>query len=62
VLVGEEKHTGTQDPGRGASRYRLATAVREFVHQWGYPWMDRGEGVICVDPLTNAMMATAKAG
>ncbi|CAL1714930.1 unnamed protein product [Somion occarium] len=52
-LVGEEKHTGTQDPARGASRARLATGVREWLHLWGYPWSER-EGVICVDPLTHA--------
>ena len=29
AIVGEEKHTGTQDIARGASRARLATGVRE---------------------------------
>ncbi|KAJ7460585.1 hypothetical protein FB451DRAFT_1269592 [Mycena latifolia] len=53
VIVGEEKHTGTQDPGRGASRARLATGVREWVHRWGYPWSER-DGIICVDALTHA--------
>ncbi|KAF8885020.1 hypothetical protein BD779DRAFT_1801509 [Infundibulicybe gibba] len=53
VIVGEEKHTGTQDVGRGASRARLATGVREWVHRWGYPWSER-DGIICVDPLTHA--------
>jgi hypothetical protein len=53
VIVGEEKHTGTQDATRGASRARLATGVREWVHRWGYPWSER-DGIICVDALTHA--------
>jgi hypothetical protein len=53
VVVGEEKHTGTQDVGRGASRARLAAGVREWVHRWGYPWTER-DGVVVVDPLTHA--------
>ena len=53
LVVGEEKHTGTQDPLRGASRARLATGVREWLHLWGYPWSER-DGIICVDPLTHA--------
>ncbi|GBE86506.1 hypothetical protein SCP_0903850 [Sparassis crispa] len=52
LIVGEEKHTGTQDPARGASRARLATGVREWLHLWGYPWSER-DGVICVDALTH---------
>lgn len=35
VVVGEEKHTGTQDPTRGASRARLRAAVREWLYDWG---------------------------
>ncbi|TFK39365.1 hypothetical protein BDQ12DRAFT_681662 [Crucibulum laeve] len=53
AIVGEEKHTGTQDVARGASRARLATGVREWVHRWGYPWSER-DGIICIDPLTHA--------
>ncbi|KZT27794.1 hypothetical protein NEOLEDRAFT_1088013 [Neolentinus lepideus HHB14362 ss-1] len=53
AVVGEEKHTGTQDPARGASRARLAAGVREWLHRWGYPWSER-DGVICVDSLTHA--------
>jgi hypothetical protein len=53
AIVGEEKHTGTQDAARGASRARLATGVREWVHRWGYPWSER-DGIICIDPLTHA--------
>ncbi|KAI0629184.1 hypothetical protein C8Q77DRAFT_1161369 [Trametes polyzona] len=53
LIVGEEKHTGTQDPARGASKTRLATGVREWLHMWGYPWSER-DGVICVDPLTHS--------
>ncbi|KAH9479631.1 hypothetical protein JR316_0008226 [Psilocybe cubensis] len=52
AIVGEEKHTGTQDIARGASRARLATGVREWLHRWGYPWSER-DGIICVDPLTH---------
>ncbi|KAH9933329.1 uncharacterized protein B0H18DRAFT_1208064 [Fomitopsis serialis] len=52
LVVGEEKHTGTQDPARGTSRVRLAAGVREWLHLWGYPWSER-DGVICVDPLTH---------
>ena len=51
--MGEEKHTGTQNVARGASRARLATGVREWLHRWGYPWSER-DGVICIDPLTHA--------
>ncbi|KAF8627680.1 hypothetical protein AX15_004299 [Amanita polypyramis BW_CC] len=53
IIVGEEKHTGTQDVARGSSRMRLATGVREWIHRWGYPWSER-DGIICVDPLTHA--------
>ncbi|TFK26168.1 hypothetical protein FA15DRAFT_667661 [Coprinopsis marcescibilis] len=53
AIVGEEKHTGTQDVARGASRLRLATGVREWLHRWGYPWSER-DGIICIDPLTHA--------
>ncbi|ESK97727.1 zinc finger ccch type domain containing protein [Moniliophthora roreri MCA 2997] len=53
AIVGEQKHTGTQDAARGASRARLATGVREWIHRWGYPWSER-DGIICVDPLTHA--------
>ncbi|KAH7890675.1 hypothetical protein F5I97DRAFT_1837554 [Phlebopus sp. FC_14] len=53
TIVGEEKHTGTQDVGRGASRARLAAGVREWLHRWGYPWSER-DGIICVDPLTHS--------
>ncbi|KAF6752961.1 hypothetical protein DFP72DRAFT_1069749 [Ephemerocybe angulata] len=52
VIVGEEKHTGTQDAARGASRLRLATGVREWLHRWGYPWSER-DGIICIDPLSH---------
>ncbi|KAJ7576818.1 hypothetical protein C8J56DRAFT_836724 [Mycena floridula] len=53
VIVGEEKHVGTQDVGRGASRVRLATAVREYLHRWAFPWRE-SDGIICVDPLTHS--------
>ncbi|KAJ7257898.1 hypothetical protein B0H12DRAFT_1110524 [Mycena haematopus] len=53
IIVGEERHTGTQDTGRGASRARLATGVREWVHRWGYPWSE-SDGIICIDALTHA--------
>ncbi|KAH9946502.1 hypothetical protein B0H21DRAFT_743133 [Amylocystis lapponica] len=52
LVVGEEKHTGTQDLARGSSRARLAAGVREWLHLWGYPWSER-DGVICVDALTH---------
>ncbi|KAI9511529.1 hypothetical protein F5148DRAFT_1274171 [Russula earlei] len=52
VVIGDEKHTGTHDPARAASRERLATGVREWLHRWGYPWSER-EGVICVDSVTH---------
>lgn len=52
LVVGEEKHTGTQDAARGASRERLAAGVREWLHRWGYPWSER-DGAICVDALTH---------
>lgn len=53
LLIGEEKHTGTQDTARGASRARLAAGVRDWLVKWGYPWLER-DGVICVDPLTHS--------
>ncbi|KAJ3784359.1 hypothetical protein GGU10DRAFT_294412 [Lentinula aff. detonsa] len=53
IIVGEQKHTGTQDVTRGAGRVRLATGVREWIHRWGYPWSER-DGILCVDPLTHA--------
>ncbi|KAG9312896.1 hypothetical protein JVU11DRAFT_6329 [Chiua virens] len=53
AIVGEEKHTGTQDPARGASRARLAAGVREWLHRWGYPWSER-DGIIYIDPLTHS--------
>lgn len=53
AIVGEEKHTGTQDVARGASRARLAAGVREWLHRWGYPWSER-DGIVCVDPLTHS--------
>ncbi|KAF8519676.1 hypothetical protein JB92DRAFT_2710305 [Gautieria morchelliformis] len=52
VIVGEEKHTGSQNPARGTSRARLAAGVRDWLHDWGYPWSER-DGIICVDPLTH---------
>ncbi|KAG9101112.1 hypothetical protein FRC06_003340 [Ceratobasidium sp. 370] len=52
VIVGEEKHTGTQDVARGSSKARLGVAVREWLVDWGYPWSERS-GVICVDGLTH---------
>ncbi|KAH9989849.1 hypothetical protein BJV77DRAFT_1061127 [Russula vinacea] len=51
VVIGDEKHVGTHDPARAASRERLATGVREWLHRWGYPWSER-EGIICVDSVT----------
>ncbi|THU88689.1 hypothetical protein K435DRAFT_679335 [Dendrothele bispora CBS 962.96] len=53
IIVGEQKHTGTQDIGRGSSRNRLATGVREWIHRWNYPWSER-DGILCIDPLTHA--------
>ncbi|KAF8324311.1 uncharacterized protein EI90DRAFT_2934880 [Cantharellus anzutake] len=53
LFVGEEKHTGTQDPSRGTSRARLAAGVRDWLFKWGYAWSER-DGVICVDPLVHS--------
>lgn len=52
VIVGDERHVGSQDTGRGASRYRLATGVKTFLQRFGYPWSESG-GCICIDPLTH---------
>jgi hypothetical protein len=52
VVIGDEKHAGVHDPARAASRERLATGVREWLHRWGYPWSER-EGLICVDPASH---------
>lgn len=54
IIVGDERHVGKQDPARGASRFRLAKGVREWIHRWSYPWNERETGVICVDPLTHS--------
>ncbi|TIC03634.1 DUF1771-domain-containing protein [Wallemia mellicola] len=40
VIVGETKHTGTQDPLRGASKQRLNAGVKEFLDKWGYPFIE----------------------
>lgn len=53
LVVGEQKHTGMQDPNRGVSKARLAAGVREWLHRWGYPWMER-DGIMAVDPITHA--------
>ncbi|KAG9122138.1 hypothetical protein FRC07_001611 [Ceratobasidium sp. 392] len=42
VIVGEEKHTGTQDVARGSSKARLGAAVRDWLFEWGYPMSDPG--------------------
>ncbi|KAG8829114.1 hypothetical protein FRC20_009444 [Serendipita sp. 405] len=52
VVVGEERHTGTQDSARGASKLRLAAAVKDWLHSWGYPW-NEWNGVICIDCLSH---------
>ncbi|KAI9464560.1 hypothetical protein BJY52DRAFT_1397505 [Lactarius psammicola] len=52
VVIGDEKHAGVHDPARAASRERLATGIREWLHRWGYPWSER-EGLICVDSATH---------
>jgi len=52
VIIGEEKHTGTQDPARGASKLRLANALKKWLHRWGYPWNEWND-IICVDCLTH---------
>lgn len=49
LVVGEEKHVGTQDAGRGASKVRLGTSVKQWLAEWGYAWSETA-GIICVDP------------
>ncbi|WVF65377.1 hypothetical protein IAT40_000104 [Kwoniella sp. CBS 6097] len=49
IVIGEEKHVGTQDPLRGASKVRLGTSVKQVLAEWGYAWNENA-GVICVDP------------
>ena len=49
LVVGEEKHVGTQDAARGAGKVRLGTSVKQWLGEWGYAWSETG-GVICVDP------------
>jgi len=49
VTVGEEKHVGTQDAGRGASKTRLAATVKQSLADWGYAWSEK-DGILCVDP------------
>jgi hypothetical protein len=52
VIIGDDRHTGTQDPARGASRFRLSTGVKQFLARWGYPWSEGG-GVLCIDSATH---------
>ncbi|WVO17660.1 hypothetical protein L204_105357 [Cryptococcus depauperatus] len=52
VVIGEEKHVGTQDPLRGASKTRLGTSIKNALAQWGYAWNENG-GVVCVDVCRN---------
>lgn len=52
IIVGDERHTGTQDPNRGASKFRLAINIKQFLARWSYPWSEGG-GIICVDPVRN---------
>ncbi|WVR08911.1 hypothetical protein IAU60_005970 [Kwoniella sp. DSM 27419] len=49
IVIGEEKHVGSQDPLRGSSKVRLGTSVKQALGEWGYAWNESG-GVICVDP------------
>ncbi|WVQ93047.1 hypothetical protein IAU59_000111 [Kwoniella sp. CBS 9459] len=49
IVIGEEKHVGSQDPLRGASKVRLGTSVKQALAEWGYAW-NESAGVICVDP------------
>jgi hypothetical protein len=49
VVVGDEKHVGTQDAARGASKVRLGTSVKIWLTEYGYAWNELG-GIICVDP------------
>jgi hypothetical protein len=51
-VVGEEKHTAANDPARGSSKLRLASGVKEYLHQFAYAWQER-DGVVWVDPLTH---------
>ena len=53
IVVGDERHVGTQDTGRGASRHRLASGIKMFLQRYGYPWSEGG-GCICIDPLTHS--------
>ena len=53
IVVGDERHVGTQDTGRGASRHRLASGIKMFLQRYGYPWSEGG-GSICIDPLTHS--------
>nr|XP_019001729.1 uncharacterized protein I203_05932 [Kwoniella mangroviensis CBS 8507]OCF65190.1 hypothetical protein I203_05932 [Kwoniella mangroviensis CBS 8507] len=49
IVIGEEKHVGSQDPLRGASKVRLGTSIKQVLGEWGYAWNENA-GVICVDP------------
>ncbi|KIR63819.1 hypothetical protein I314_03225 [Cryptococcus bacillisporus CA1873] len=49
VVVGEERHVGTQDEKRGAGKVRLGTSVKNALAGWGYAW-NESAGIICVDP------------
>ncbi|KZP01884.1 hypothetical protein CALVIDRAFT_570986 [Calocera viscosa TUFC12733] len=53
IVVGEERHTGANDPARGTSKLRLASGVKDYLHQFAYAWQER-DGVVWVDPLTHA--------
>jgi hypothetical protein len=49
-MVGEEKHAGTQDAGRGASRASLVMGIRA---SGCTPWGER-DGITGTDSLTHA--------
>lgn len=49
VVIGEEKHVGTQDEKRGAGKVRLGASVKSALAGWGYAW-NESAGIICVDP------------
>ena len=52
VVIGQQKHSGQQDPeaGKTAHRLRLEQACTEFLFEQGWPWVNHN-GILSIDAL-----------
>ncbi|CDZ97380.1 Polyadenylation factor I complex, subunit, Yth1 (CPSF subunit) [Phaffia rhodozyma] len=63
AIVGEQKHTGTQDAARGSSKIRLSASVKTWLAQWDLslslisPFLSRNS--FSVDPLPTTSFGSA---